>query len=81
MIKVNRDGAQITLTTDPGNGWSYSFEWTAGGGDDHAALVTQAIRDRMYRDLQYIREEAYHQGWADAKAKRTKKTWWKGFWD
>jgi len=42
---------------------------------DFAAFVVRAMQEQLGNKIKEIREDAYNEGWRDAKAKRAKKKW------
>lgn len=75
MINFKRIDNTVTAEIDTGRGWSYDLRWTAAGGKDHAMFVRDAMQHNLNDKLKEIREAAYNQGWADAKSKKRKSTW------
>lgn len=59
--------------------WTKTFQYD---NDVEAALIYKLFNDSMWNKLENIRREAYQQGWADAKGKRSaKRDWFSGSWD
>ena len=54
--------------------WDYHFTWHCADAVA-AGFITHAMDKQLGDRLAAIREEAYEQGWKDAKAKRHKNTW------
>lgn len=75
MIVFKNEGAKVTAELKAANGWIYYFTYATAGGNDHAFMLKESLSKKLCDTLQGIREEAYEQGWADAKAKRKKCTW------
>ena len=57
----------------------YWFHWNACN-KIYAGLLVAALQAQMGDRLAKLREEAYGQGWADAKAKRAKRDWFSRWW-
>ena len=83
MIYFKRNGqnveAELHFNT-PTLGSRYCTVSINAGNPTNADFLTQAYKDRLFETLKGLREEAYNQGWKDAKAKRTKSKWFKGVW-
>lgn len=79
MIKVWKSGTQIKLEVDPGMSdksvmyfyWNCGTEW-------YTELLRKQLDERLRASLQKIREDAYNDGWKDAKAKKMRRTWFSG---
>jgi hypothetical protein len=55
------------------------FRLVYNAGAEWAARLLHAdLRERLSQRMRQIRQEAYAQGWKDAKAKRRKETWFSG---
>jgi hypothetical protein len=50
--------------------WECGSRWAAG-------LLATAMRDAFYTKVKAARAEAYEQGWKDAKAKKSKESWFR----
>jgi len=82
MIDITRDGCEIALVVTPDfpiNDLKFSFTYNTGA-EWVARLLRANIHQRQMSILTQIRREAYEQGWKDAKAHRTKKSWFSGMW-
>lgn len=64
-ITVASLGVSFDLTFHAPNEWS-------------ARLLLNAMRAQAQSAMSAIRQEAYAEGWKDAKAKRAKTTWFSG---
>mgnify|MGYP000940187421 CR=1 FL=1 len=77
ILNVSRDGARVIVTVTPGGylgdrGFEFSFP---APNDWSASLLVGALRDALHGAIKRAREEAYADGWRDAKAKRKRATW------
>lgn len=50
------------------------------GNEAYAGLLVRAMVNRMEAKLKAIRDEAYEQGWKDAKSNKARSTWFSGLW-
>lgn len=79
MIKIWKNGTQIKLEVDPGMSdkkvmyfyWECGTEW-------YSELLRKQLDERLWASLKKIREDAYNDGWKDAKAKKMRQTWFSG---
>ena len=78
MFKFQRDGTKCQARVDTGlkesDGYAkpiFPFTWECGN-EWTAILLVRHMFERLSVWYNNIREEAYRQGWADAKAKRVK---------
>lgn len=81
MIDIKREGTFVKVVVDsqwPISG-QYSFQWDTGR-NDFACLLSENLKNKMVRDIERMRRDAYNQGWKDAKAKAKKETWFSGWW-
>ncbi len=80
MIELMRKGEAVEVRIDSGSG----VKATIRSGrikfqdEDVAAVMLSAYEDMLFNALQTMRREEYKAGWKDAKAKRRKRTWFKG---
>lgn len=83
MIEITRDGTDVVLTAVsgyPNHGTKFSGRFSTGAAWV-CALLWQHLHGRMQDELRRIRQEAYTQGWKDAKAKKAgKETWFASDW-
>jgi hypothetical protein len=82
MIDISQDGAHllVTLTGEyPISGTRFTLRWDAGSSWA-ANLLRYHMDKRMGEQLEALRREAYERGWKDAKAHRTKATWFSSAW-
>jgi hypothetical protein len=81
MITIQtNDSAVVTVKVQgqyPVGNWEYPFEFRARE-KDYAMLLASNLREHLSRKIREAREEEYLAGWKDAKAKRAKRTWFKG---
>lgn len=77
MIKIYRKKTYVFVEVDTNLDWVVPFKWVQSSELD-AVLLERHLRDELYSRVEAIREEAYNQGWKDAKAKRKKQTWFWG---
>jgi hypothetical protein len=45
----------------------------------YAGFFGRALQDKLFKSIQEARQEAYEQGWNDAKKKRRKEDYFKGW--
>jgi hypothetical protein len=80
MIEVNRKDNEVeikvTLLVPHYDNRVFTFSFNCGAAV-YAGLLTQHIKNEIWTHVKKLRAEAYEQGWADAKAKRQKQTWFK----
>jgi hypothetical protein len=77
MLTVGSNKNVVTISVDTGKGkYSiYNFRTAIGSGENDdalAELLAEHIDDQIQKTCIAIRRQAYEQGWAEAKAKRTK---------
>ena len=79
VLKLWRDGSQVQIRVETrlngGTVFPLSFET---GRAYVADLLLRYFSDLLTHRMKDIRADAYAQGWADAKAKRAKETWFSG---
>lgn len=77
MISFTREGSVVTAQIEANVGVDKRFfRFTVSLSDDVYASMLRENFDHYLRDkVKSIREEEYEKGWADAKAKRKKQTW------
>lgn len=77
MIKFGRDNTSVKVYVEHGLfGTSECF--TLNIHQDHpyqAELLRNQLQENLNKHIKSIKEKAYNDGWADAKAKRKKKNW------
>lgn len=72
MLNIGSTNSVARLTVDVGLGLE-AVPFTFDASTPLAAvLLCERVRDVLFEKLRTIRQEAYEQGWADAKAKRAK---------
>ncbi len=73
-----------TVTVKIKGGWpvgDWVWTWSIDVGQEaYALLLVNNMRERMGYELSRIREDAYNEGWKNAKAKTTKRTWFSRCW-
>lgn len=82
MIEITRDQKEVVLKVETGlepKANVFLFKWNCND-ECYATLLRDHMHERLNRKLAAIREEAYLQGWKDAKAKTAKKTWFSRWW-
>lgn len=81
MISIKRDGTNVSVTIDVvipfWNERQFTLNWSAGS-EWGAGLLAKAMKDRLWEHMKATREEFYLKGYADAKAKRKKETYFNG---
>lgn len=77
MLTIAAEGTAVVVTL-VFLGWSHHFRKECGS-EWAAQLLARSIHDARYKNMQRAREEAYRQGWKDARSRKTAKlTWWSG---
>lgn len=83
MIAITRDGTKLRVEITGGNevgGSMFGLTWEAGT-EWAARLLVWHLGARLSDQLTAIRQEAYANGWKDAKAKKgAKRVWFSGWW-
>lgn len=82
MIQFTIDGKDLLVRIEselPPKENVYLLRWNTADAC-YANLLGDHLRSKLNNKLRAIREEAYEQGWKDAKAKRKKKDWFSGWW-
>lgn len=80
MLAIVRDNSDVIVKLDlhvptyETRVFGFTFKC---GNEVYAGLLTQAMREAVSDALMAARKQAYDQGWADAKAKRAKQTWFR----
>jgi len=77
MIKIDRHEKQVRIRIEHGayyNDAELWFYWNCNS-ELYAQLLTQQLNRHLDDRVQAIRKEEYEKGWKDAKAHRTKETW------
>lgn len=81
MITFDRKEKQVVLEVSCfipfWNDRVFSFYWNCED-EVYAGLLAYRFSREFERAVRTAREEAYNDGWKDAKAKRIRKTWWGG---
>jgi hypothetical protein len=77
-FKVNEGHLRVEIETNIDNKYIF-LDWKTGDGL-YSELLRRQLNNNMNKNLERIREEAYEQGWKDAKAKVKKKDWFYGWW-
>jgi DNA-binding NtrC family response regulator len=79
MFKISRNGTWLQIIPEAGTGtpdpllsWNCNSELLA-------ELLVSHLRRRLGNKISEARQEAYAQGWKDAKAKRAKRTWFEPY--
>ena len=83
MIKFTRKGTRIRVEVAPNipgaDTWVFYFDRNESS-EPAAQLLVNAFNDKMEQTLKATRQEFYDQGYRDAKAKRKKCDWIRGWW-
>lgn len=83
MLFFSRKDSTLEVTVQffvPGLGLR-NFKLTdARNHETEAQLIVNSLKDHMHEQLKKIAEEEYKRGWADAKAKRKRSTWFRSWW-
>lgn len=82
MFAIERDGSTVRVIVTPAfpiQSQPFSFKYDAGV-EWAALLVWNNLREKQMKELHRIREEAYAEGWKDAKAHKVKQTWFSSMW-
>lgn len=80
MIEFSQMGTKVKLSIDPGmSNKSVMFFYWECGTEWYAELMVANLRDRLQRELKNLRMEEYEEGWSAAKAKKAKKTYFRGW--
>ena len=78
MVEFKREGTAIrlsvTVAIPTAGNWIIHFDCDRGH-EINAGLLLSAMEDQFESKVTKAREDAYHEGYKDAKAKRAKKTW------
>ncbi len=83
MIEFKRTKNKVYVLVDSGTGVLRPishFERTYDD-EDEAEVMMRRYDEQLFDALQAIRQDAYDQGWKDAKAKRGKRTWFRGLFE
>lgn len=83
MLSFKRQNSDVIIrldyTTPCAGSYYTTFNW--GHNDaSTASLRADSLNRQLSARLKSIREEAYDQGWRDAKTKKARKTWFSGTW-
>jgi hypothetical protein len=82
MINIKRNKNQvevgISVYVPEWENRTFLFYWDAGS-EWGAGFLASGLRTALRDAIKTAREEAYEQGWKDAKAKRTKETYFSGY--
>lgn len=84
MISFTRNDNQVIVKVEhgifPANNSYFSLEITQAF-EYQAELLRRQLHNHLSSKLEAIRQEAYNQGWKDAKSKKVpKRTWFSGWW-
>lgn len=75
-----KDGIRLAVEgTYPIGNWKFYFTHNKAN-ESERKLLYHNLLSSFYDHLEAIRRGAYEQGWADAKAKRKKRTWFSRQW-
>ncbi len=82
MIKFYRDGTQIKVAINAGmlDQKVMNLYWDCGH-DWFAEMLLRKLEEELSGTLRSMREDYYRQGWKDAKAKRSKRTFFSDQWN
>ncbi len=74
MLNFYSEGDHLKAGVDPGvpSGDVLNLWWKCGSGVE-AEIMESRLREAWGALLEQIREDAYNQGWKDAKGKRVRK--------
>jgi hypothetical protein len=82
MISFNRDGTKVmitvSLTVPYYEDRVFFFYWEAGSAWA-AGLLAHAMNEAFTHMVRMTREQEYDAGWAAAKKKTKKETWFRGY--
>jgi hypothetical protein len=80
-ITFVRNGSVIVAVVRIKTGHVFRLEWETGT-EWAACLLLEAITDALGDRVAKIREQSYNEGWAAAKAKRSKQVshWMRSLW-
>jgi len=80
MLRVKRDGTAVVIEVDTDLPHDDTADtesvWRFGASEEHCAaaeLVTRYMHRRIHDAIRAVRQDAYEQGWRDAKSKRRRK--------
>lgn len=83
MFHFTRYGKQVRVVVDLKISdlptYEYTLFWNCND-DVYAELLADKLRDALQRKLERIRRTSYEEGFADAKAKRRKRTFFNFGW-
>lgn len=79
MFEFSRKESTINIKVDTSIGWHFNTTINCNS-EPYAVLLRQNFADKMYNELQRIRQEAYMDGWNDKQKRKPKKSWWTGTW-
>jgi hypothetical protein len=79
MLSFKRNGDKIEIKVETSIGWSYTQNIQCND-EPYAILLIENLNNKMFKELQRIREEAYLQGWNDKTKRNLKSNWWTGRW-
>jgi hypothetical protein len=79
MIDIKRSGSNLMIEVGTNLGVRYPLYYQCND-EQYAMLLRDHMQIKMANKLEEIRREAYEQGWNDHKKRKTKATWFKGFW-
>lgn len=81
MFTFKREGTQVKLSVEAKSSvaarW-YEFNWNCSD-DVYADLLVKAFELNLEEKMKQARKDAYAKGWADAKAKRKRESWFGGY--
>jgi hypothetical protein len=78
VLELVRDGSTVTIkATAWAANTTFSLVYQAGA-EWAARLLARELGRCASERMRQARQEAYTQGWKDAKAKRRKETWFSG---
>jgi len=80
MLRFKRTDSQVIVHVDIGVLDHYYDLNINCQGVVHAELLKEAFDKHMRKRLKKIREDAYNDGWKDAKNKAKKKDWFITWW-
>jgi hypothetical protein len=82
MISFERNVQELRVCVDSETGVERSvYVFTCHFSNEAtAAIVRDYLHEKLNGKLCLMREEAYNQGWKDAKAKKAKTKWFSRWW-
>jgi hypothetical protein len=79
MIEFIAESKEVAVKVTTSVGWHITARFNCDSVL-YAILLRKELDEKLNRELNRIREEAYQKGWRDAKAKKVKETWFSSWW-